>query len=127
MQIRVPAEEQGRRALALSLAHWVEPTVGALLPGSPAEEAGIEAGDRILAVEGEPIETWWEFVDAVESRPEQRTEILLLRNGRQLVRPVVPELRQERDPITGAEVRVGRVGIYQPLNEMVAEPVGVEG
>jgi regulator of sigma E protease len=125
LQVRVPADERGRQELAASVLHWVEPRVGALLPGSPAEAGGIEADDQILAVDGEPIETWWEFVRAIESRPEQRTEILLSREGSQLVRVVVPELRQERDPATGADVQVGRVGIYPPMDEMVSQRVGL--
>jgi regulator of sigma E protease len=125
VEIRVPSDERERQELAASVMHWVEPRVGALLPGSPAESGGIQAGDRILAVDGEPIRTWWEFVRAVESRPEQRTEIRLSRDGSELVRVVVPELREERDRVTGAPVRVGRVGIYPPLDEMVSQRVGL--
>ena len=123
-EIRVPSDERERQELAASVMHWVEPRVGALLPGSPAEAGGIEADDQIVAVDGQPIQTWWEFVRAVESRPEQRTEILLTRDGSQLTRVVVPELRQERDRVTGDEVQVGRVGIYPPVDEMVSQRVG---
>jgi regulator of sigma E protease len=125
VQIRIPATEQERQTLVNSVVHWVEPKVGALLPGSPAEQGGIEANDQIVSVDGQPITTWWEFVKAVESRPEQRTEILLRRDGRDLTRVVVPELRQERDRVTGAEVQVGRVGIYPPVDDMVSERVGI--
>jgi regulator of sigma E protease len=124
LEVRVPADERSRQQLAASIQRWVEPRVGAVLPGSPAEDGGIEPDDQILAVDGEPILTWWEFVNSIESRPEQRTEIRLRRDGSELVRVVVPELREERDRVTGAEVQVGRVGIYPPVDDVVSERVG---
>jgi regulator of sigma E protease len=32
--------------------------IGAVTPGSPAEEAGIEAGERILSINGQPVKEW---------------------------------------------------------------------
>jgi len=125
VEIRVPASAEERQSLVSAVAHWVEARVGALHPGAPAEQAGLEAGDRIVAVDGQPITTWWDFVQAIEARPEQRTELLLDRNGRELVRAVVPDARQERDRITGEQVTVGRVGIYPPIDDMVFEQVGL--
>jgi regulator of sigma E protease len=35
--------------------HWTEPLVEAVRPGSPADRAGLKAGDRIKAVQGEEL------------------------------------------------------------------------
>ena len=40
--------------------------IGAVLPGSPAAEAGIAAGDVVTAIGGRPVETWAELAEAVE-------------------------------------------------------------
>ena len=45
-------------------------------PGYPAEEAGLETGDRITAVDGQPVRTWTEFtalVTASNGEPLQVT------------------------------------------------------
>ena len=49
-----------------------EPVVGRLIPGYPAEKAGLKPGDRILAIDGAPIEKWIELsktINASEGRP----------------------------------------------------------
>src|SRR5690606_4937560 len=103
---------------------WVEPSVGAVNPGSPADRGGIEAGDRILGVDGQPITSWYEFVEAIRSRPSERTEVALLRDGRELTRSLVPDEREERDPETGEVTAVGQVGIYPPFEDYVFERAG---
>ena len=113
VRIERPADEEERRRLVLSVARWVEPGIGAVNPGSPADRAGLEEGDRLLAVDDEPVTSWWDFQKAVESRPGQRVEITLERDGRELVRAVTldSEVQERAD---GSSVNVGRIGIYPP-------------
>jgi regulator of sigma E protease len=40
-------------------------TIGYVEPGSPAEKAGLNPGDKIVAINGEPVETWVGGLDAV--------------------------------------------------------------
>ena len=39
--------------------------------GSPAEKAGLQGGDRILAADGERMEDWPAWVKYVRARPGQ--------------------------------------------------------
>ena len=43
------------------------PVLGTVLADNPAAEAGLLANDRIFAVDGKPIGTWQELVDAIRS------------------------------------------------------------
>src|SRR5689334_15354065 len=39
--------------------------VGAVVPGSPAEQAGLQMGDRIVAIDRNPLESLRPFYDAI--------------------------------------------------------------
>jgi regulator of sigma E protease len=117
VQIRIPEGRAERLALARSLDAWVEAGVGQAMPGSPAEEAGLEAGDRITSVADVPVRNWWELVREIERRPGQRVELEIDRDGRELVRAVT--VASERERRDGVSVEIGRIGIAVPNSPMV--------
>jgi regulator of sigma E protease len=55
----------------------VEPT-----PGSPAERAGVAAGDRVVSVSGQTIRVWDEVPAAVRAAGNEPIELVLDRAGR---------------------------------------------
>jgi len=114
--ITIPADEAERRRLAGALQPWIEAGVGAVIPGMPAEEAGLEAGDRIVMVAGVPVESWWDMQREIETRAGQRVELTLSREGRELVRAV--QVASEEIVRNGVSVTVGRIGVNQPNSEM---------
>lgn len=120
--IRIPEAEADRRAMAAALEYWLEPVVAAVAPGAPAERGGIQAGDRLLAVDGEPVASWSDFVALVQARPAARSEITVERGGERLVRAVTPDVTQSNDPATGEAREVGYVGIW-PDQPTVTERV----
>lgn len=56
-----------------------ENRLGVVQPGSPAEAAGLQEDDVILAVDGEEVTSWTELVLAIQEKPEQRVELLVQR------------------------------------------------
>lgn len=80
------------------------PVAASIIEGSPAAAAGLQAGDRILAVDGQPVETGREWVDYVRERPEQMLAVMVEREGRQLELHMRPELVAENGDSFG---RVG--------------------
>jgi regulator of sigma E protease len=121
--IEVPADEAARRSLAGALQPWIEAGAGSVVPGSPAAAAGLEAGDRIVSVGGSPVESWWDLVREVESRPGQRTELTLSRDGRELVRVVNVAAEEERRG--ESTVVVGKIGLGPPTSEMAYTRVSI--
>ena len=125
ISINLGTDPDVRIQLLRSLRPWIEPEVGAVNPGTPADKGGLEAGDRILIASGVAITHWYDFVDVIESRPEMRTELLLERDGLTLTHYVTPDAVTERDPVTGETVRVGKVGIYPTVMEAAYQPVSL--
>lgn len=123
MEIRIPATEDERRALVASLAIWREAGVGFVNPGSPADDAGLETGDRVIAVGGEPTLNWWTFVEQIERRPGERVELTLVRDGTELIRAVTLNA-EEQSRANGTVVMVGKVGITSPAVELMSRDVG---
>jgi len=113
VQVILPETPEERRALVMSIAAWIEAGVGAVNPGSPADRAGLQAGDWVTAVDGESVQNWWEFVRAIEARPGARVELTLMRDGRELVRAATLDAENATLP-DGRTVQVGKVGVYPP-------------
>ncbi|EMI1449762.1 TPA: sigma E protease regulator RseP [Proteus mirabilis] len=74
-------------------------------PDSAAEKAGLQAGDRIVKVDGQPIDTWHPFTYFVRQSPNKMLELLVERNGASLVLNITPTAIALKD---GSEV--GQVG-----------------
>ena len=83
--------------------------IGMLVPGAPAEQAGLEVGDRILSVDGNATETWEELVTELYARPEQEIRIVYERSGE--VSEITLVSAGMGAEIDGEECDVGRIGI----------------
>lgn len=58
-----------------------QPVVGEVLPGSPAEIAGVRPGDRIIAIDGVPMTTGKKLVDTIHASLGKRLDLVYERNG----------------------------------------------
>ncbi|NND92051.1 MAG: RIP metalloprotease RseP [Granulosicoccus sp.] len=85
----------------------VEPVFGEVMAGGAAEAAGLLAGDRVLSVNGEPIDSWRTLVDMVQPSAGIPLELVIERQGNRLTRSLVPE------PFKAGDVTVGRIGVKE--------------
>ncbi|WP_067838499.1 RIP metalloprotease RseP [Amphibacillus sediminis] len=82
-----------------------EAIIGEVSLNSPAQEAGFQTGDEIIAIEGEPISKWVEFQTIVRDYPEQPLNMEVIRNGETLALTVVPRLVEQQ------ELKFGQIGV----------------
>ena len=87
--------------------------VGKLVDGKPAQRAGLQLGDRILAVNEEETPEWPDFVRMISASTNGEVVLVVDRGGQVLRIPMLPEIVLERGE------RVGKVGVG------VAEPPGI--
>lgn len=98
---------------AVGLAPYMPVVVGELQDGSAAAKAGLQPGDRVLAVGGKPINTWSTFIDQIQQSPNRPLEFRVQRGERQLALTVVPAAQVAKDGKA-----VGRIGMVPaPLPE----------
>jgi regulator of sigma E protease len=59
-------------------------TVGTVQEGTPAAEAGLKVGDRIVEADGRPVRTVEDLIAITSPRGGQETEYVIERDGRRL-------------------------------------------
>ncbi len=88
--------------------------VGSVLPGSAAEGAGIEPGDRIVRINGEQIERFEDILRIVQLNLDTGPlDIVVDRGGREVAIQATPTIVTDTDRL-GRETRVARLGISRP-------------
>ncbi|WP_432453845.1 sigma E protease regulator RseP [Agarivorans sp. QJM3NY_29] len=75
--------------------------VAQVVNGKPADLAGIQVGDRLVAVDGQRLSQWQEFVKYVQARPSQTIQLELARNGQKQLISISPEGREYQGVVTG--------------------------
>src|SRR5262245_22894489 len=70
-----------------------EPRVGGGSAGSPAEQAGLRAGDRVLAVDGSLTTAWEALAQTVRDSKGETLTLTVERDGSQVSVKVTPKLR----------------------------------
>ncbi len=95
-----------------------KPIINEVLPDSPAQESGLRAGDKVLAVDDNEIGLWDEWVDYVRARPEQPIALRFQRGEQTLTTTLTP--RRVETP--EGEV-IGQVGVAVLPPEMPEELV----
>lgn len=81
-------------------------TIDTVSEGSPAETAGIMAGDEITAIDGQPIEAWTDVSAAIASAEGGQIIMTVQRDGRTLEAAVTPEQTQDGAYLIGITSRV---------------------
>jgi len=96
-----------------------EPVIAQILEGQPAEEAGMQKGDRIVEINGEPIETWQRLTTIIHAIPNTPINLHFEREGKIIEKDLVTSSQPAL--INGKIDTLGAIGIaanvtYEPIN-----------
>lgn len=115
MATELRVDEDARRALTepgqllpgLGLRPWFEAlpaVIGELSEDGAGRAGGLRSGDRILAVDGEAVENWRAFREAVAARPSEPLRVEVERDGQRRQLELRPETVETDD---GPQGRIG--------------------
>jgi regulator of sigma E protease len=93
--------------------------VGEVMEGFPAREAGLLRGDRIVAIEGRPIEKWEELAKQIHQSPGRPVRLTVEREGKRFDVTVAPKATKQKN-LFGEEQEIGLLGIA-PAEEFLTE------
>lgn len=93
--------------------------VGEVMEGFPAREAGLLRGDRIVAIEGQPIEKWEELAKQIHQSPGRPVRLTVEREGKRFDLAVAPKATKQKN-LFGEEQEIGLLGIA-PAEEFLTE------
>lgn len=80
----------------------VPAVLGEISAGGRAEASGLRTGDRVVAVEGEPVADWFELVEFIRQSPESALALTVERDGSTRDITVTPAEREAEDgSVTG--------------------------
>ncbi|MXZ81176.1 MAG: RIP metalloprotease RseP [Gammaproteobacteria bacterium] len=85
--------------------------VSGLVAGKPAERAGLETGDFITAIYGEPVRDWLDMATKVSESPGEELVFSVRRGDTEFDVTIIPETVD----VNGSSR--GRIGVYRPEPE----------
>ena len=86
----------------------IETTLAEVQANSPASNAGLQAGDRIVKVDGQPLSQWQAFAAQVRDNPGKNMALDIERNGEPVALTLTPEAKpgKEAEGFAGVIPRV---------------------
>lgn len=110
--------EDGKDVVVYSLGiEETAPVITAVMNGSPAMAAGFKEGDRVVAIEGQPVHTWSQMTGIVKESPNRPLKVEVNRNGQVVPLTVTPAL--EKISANGKTVEIGKIGVSGPGRSLI--------
>lgn len=103
----------------LSSANTLPSRISDVLEGSPADEAGFEAGDKVIAVNNEPVGYWVQLVEKIQ-QASGTMQFTVLREGREFDLSVAPDPETNQIGVAAPNMRE----MYETLNYNLAQSIG---
>jgi len=96
--------------------YTIPPVISDVVAGGVAQEAGLQAGDKILSVDGFDVRGFEDFQRLISTAPGRAVTIVLERNGADKSIVLTPEIATETDQF-GNPQRIGRIGVSRNVDQ----------
>lgn len=95
--------------------------IGTVVDGTAADEAELQPGDRIVAIDGEDVRSWRDMSQRISEAPGRELKVQIERDGERIDRVVTPGKKMQRNAV-GVVTPIGRLGV---LARFYAPQVGI--
>ena len=126
LTLDVPLDETSRTALIGAIDAYFPATVKEVVTGSPAARAGLLPGDRVVAVNGDSISSWYQFTRIVRASAGKPLTVVVMRTAGPVTIAVTPNKQSVLDPHVGKNVEGGFLGIG-PQQPVIHQQYGLLG
>ncbi|MFP4016134.1 MAG: RIP metalloprotease RseP [Halanaerobiales bacterium] len=91
--------------------------MGDIVPGTPAAEAGLRVGDKVLEINGQEVEDWDDLVTAIKESDGSKLNFVVMRNGQKITLEITPIEDMDSQPYIGivGETINRDVGLFEAL------------
>jgi len=111
-------QEDGKNITVYTLGiEETAPVITAVMNGFPAMAAGMKEGDRVVAIEGQPVHTWSQMTGIVKENPNRPLRFEVNRDGRIVTLTITPV--PEKVLLNGRTVEIGKIGVSGPGRSMI--------
>jgi len=90
----------------------LQPVIGTLDERGVAAQAGLQVGDRVIAIDGHPVMSWQDIVKTISANPDKTLLLRVVRHD------VTQEFRITPKPTEIAGQRIGRIGVGVRIPEL---------
>jgi regulator of sigma E protease len=119
-------EVESRLRLSAAVQPFTAAVAGRVIKGRPAERAGMQEGDTIVGVDGQPVQQWGDVLEVIEASPGRALQLTVGRSDGRAELSVVPDSTEVVDT-AGARRWVGKVGVevfrgtrFEPYSSLFA-------
>ena len=121
--VRIHADRIEQRALAFgAISIYLPPVLGRVATGTPAERAGLQAGDTVRAVDGKAVTQWDQLVKVLRSSPGRAVTLDVLGAAGARTITVTPDsVKDEAGKV------IGQIGVAMGQPPITHEQLGIGG
>jgi regulator of sigma E protease len=114
LNLTAPAKENEQAAQIFGYPP-IPPVIDDVAPGAPAERAGLTAGDKVVAVNGQEVQWWGQFVSRMRSTNGTPVTLKIVRHDQVIQVNVTPEKAVLPQGETVYLIGVGPQEKYRPM------------
>ncbi|HKV50956.1 MAG TPA: RIP metalloprotease RseP [Gemmatimonadaceae bacterium] len=113
--VSIPVQEpyrEARDSLVLAILPYFAAVVSSTKSGTPAERAGLQPGDSVTAVDGQPVYSWYDLNRHIRDSPGKKMTLTLVRHGAS----ISVDVRPDSQTVHPGSKPIGALGVYRRLD-----------